>query len=163
VPLANARTAEYLVGKYTLSPLLTRVANRFNAEVLPLYGPTDTLRFLDVVPRDTQQQLQQHTTYLDRGVISINEARTDLGMQPAKLGDVTWPEYQQSLGKSAEPEPKDEPDEERQPLQIAGRQQEPANEDGAVDDADLETPKMHGASAELQALFLAAAKVVARG
>jgi len=161
VPLANARTAEYLVGKYTLAPLLTRVANRLNAEVLPLYGPTDNLRFLDVVPRDTQQQLQQHTTYLDRGVMTINEVRNDLGMQPATWGDVTWPEFQAQAGKSAEPEPAEEPDEERQPLQIVGRQQ--VREDAAVEDADLETPKMYSASAELQALFLAAAKVVARG
>ena len=161
VPLANARTAEYLVGKYTLSPLLTRLANRFNAEVLPLYSPTDNLRFLDVVPRDTQQQLQQHTTYLDRGVLTINEVRNDLGMQKVDWGEQTWPEYQQGLGKSAAPE--QEPEDERQPLQLAGRQQEPAGDDAAVDDADLETPKMHGAPAELQALFMAAAKVVARG
>lgn len=161
VPLANARTAEYLVGKYTLAPLLTRVANRLNAEVLPLYGPTDNLRFLDVVPRDTQQQLQQHTTYLDRGVMTINEVRNDLGMQPATWGDVTWPEFQAQAGKNAEPEPDEKPDEERQPLQIVGRQQ--VREDAAVEDADLETPKMYSASAELQALFLAAAKVVARG
>lgn len=161
VPLANARTAEYLVGKYTLSPLLTRLANRFNAEVLPLYSPTDNLRFLDVVPRDTQQQLQQHTTYLDRGVLTINEVRNDLGMQKVDWGEQTWPEYHKGLGKSAAPE--QEPEDERQPLQLAGRQQEPAGDDAAVDDADLETPKMHGAPAELQALFMAAAKVVTRG
>ena len=168
VPLANARTAEYLVGKYTLAPMLTRIANRLNAEVLTLYGPTDNLRFLDVVPRDTQQQLQQHTTYLDRAVITINEARNDLGMQPVEWGDKTWPEYQAEVGKSAEPEPQpgddEKPDEERQPLQIVARQPAPADEDAAVDDADLETPKLlHGAPAELQALFLAAARVVARG
>lgn len=162
VPLANARMAEYLVGKYTLSPLLTRLANRFNAEVLPLYGPKDTLRWLDVVPRDTQQQLQQHTTYLDRGVLSINEVRTDLGMQPAEWGDVTWPEYQATVGKSAEPEPEPEEDDRRAPLLIAGRQDE-RQEDDAVDAADLETPKALGAGPELQALFLAAARVVSRG
>lgn len=147
VPLANAKTAEYLVARYTISPLLTRLANRFNAELLPLYGDGHTLRFLDVVPRDTQQQLQQHSIYLDRGVLSINEARADLGMAPAAWGDQSWPSYQASL---AGPAPAEE-----EPI-------EPA-----VDDAELDPPKLLGAgqraSAELQALLLAAARVVARG
>ena len=52
VPLANARTAEYLFAKYTLHPLLLRIVYRLNAEVLTLYDPQHELRLAGVVPRD---------------------------------------------------------------------------------------------------------------
>lgn len=52
VNLANAKAAEYLFAKYTLRPALTRIAERFNAEILPLYGDGHTFGFENVVPRD---------------------------------------------------------------------------------------------------------------
>jgi len=58
VNLANAKTAEYLFAKYTLTPLLTRIVNRFNAEILPLYGEGHTLHAVDVVPRDELYESQ---------------------------------------------------------------------------------------------------------
>lgn len=166
VPLANVRSAEYLMAKYTIEPLLTRICGRFNAEVLPLYGDGHTLRALDVVPRDTQQELQQHQTYLDRAVMTINEVRADLGMKKMPWGDVTWPEYQATVGKP-EPEPERPAldriggaDNERRPMLQAGGKPDERPVDEALDMADTETPKM---LSDLPALFLAAARVVARG
>jgi len=93
VNLANARVAEYLFSKYTLKPALTRIESRFNSELLPLYGENHVLRFLNVVPRDAQQATESHRTYLDRGVMTINEVRSEIGYGPVQWGDMTVAEY----------------------------------------------------------------------
>ena len=67
VPLANARTAEYLVARYSIQPLLTRIANRFNAELLPLYGAGHTMRFLEVVPATSSSSCSS-TPHISTGV-----------------------------------------------------------------------------------------------
>jgi HK97 family phage portal protein len=88
VPLANARVAEYLFAKYTLLPALMRIQNRFNAELTPLYGEGHELRFLDVVPRDIEQELREQEAYLDRGVMTPNQVRRARGWEPVPWGDV---------------------------------------------------------------------------
>jgi len=49
---ATAQVAEYLFARYTMAPKLTRIAEKVNKDVMPLYGDGFTFAFVDVVPRD---------------------------------------------------------------------------------------------------------------
>jgi len=94
---AGASAAEYLFAKYTLSPLLERIRQRINSEVMPSYGNKHDFRFIDVVPRDTIQATSANVAYLDRGVMLINEVRTQIGLPQVDWGDITWPELRAKL------------------------------------------------------------------
>ena len=101
VNLANAKTAEYLFAKYTLSPLATRILARLNAEALPLYGGTAELRAPGLVPRDDVYDAQVAQTKATALGLLIKALGEKEGIKEAK---------RQQLVSAEVPEPKEEPE-----------------------------------------------------
>lgn len=91
VNLANARVAEHVFAKWTLAPKLTRIAEKVTADILaPHYGEGHELRFVDVVPRDQEFELRQWVSLLDRGALTVNEVRQQMGLDPVPWGDTPF-------------------------------------------------------------------------
>jgi len=85
---ANAQTGEYLFAKYTLLPMLTRIIERLNAELMSLYPDNAELRCLDVVPRDAAQEVAEREMNLRSSVVTPNEVRSAIGYDDAPWGNV---------------------------------------------------------------------------
>lgn len=98
VNLANALVAERVFAQFTMQPKLSRIAQRVNLEVMPLYGDEAEFGFVDVVPRDNEFDLQKRASYLDRAVYTINEVRQMEGLGDVEGGDVSLPQYLVQIG-----------------------------------------------------------------
>lgn len=90
---ANFEQAQELFCRYTLLPTIDFVADELNAKLMPLYGDgAKLIPDLDAIPElqsDRKAQADAESAKADRqaklfagGIISRNEARTALGMEP---------------------------------------------------------------------------------
>jgi HK97 family phage portal protein len=90
--LANLQASIALHMQLAISPRLQRRDEKLNEQLVPLYDPTARL-FLaseDPVPVDQQASIAQQTNDLKYGVVSINEIRSERGLDPVPWGHVPW-------------------------------------------------------------------------
>jgi len=87
--LANLTAAESQHMKKAIHPRLQRRDEKLNEQLIPKYDPTGRL-FLaseDPTPLDPEMLWQTYKTNMQFGVITINEARDDIGLPPVPWGD----------------------------------------------------------------------------
>jgi HK97 family phage portal protein len=87
--LANLQAAEAQHGRIAIRPRLQRRDEKLNEQLVPLYDPRGRL-FLaadDPVPANQDQVLRDNQAYLQSGVLTVNEVRSQLGLPPVAWGD----------------------------------------------------------------------------
>lgn len=83
----DSEMGEYMFARYTMDPKLARIAQQIDLSVMPYYGDDEEVRFVDVVPQDRELIARINADYLDRGVITVNEVRKEMGREPVDWGD----------------------------------------------------------------------------
>lgn len=81
---ANAEVAEYLFAKYTIAPMLTRIASQFNLDLMWRYEDDTHVGFVDVVPRDLETEAQVAADNADALEKLINMLGVEEGVAEAK-------------------------------------------------------------------------------
>jgi len=85
---SNMEAAYYSFLRDTIRPKLTMVAEKLNEKLLPRYADkTLYCKFDDPVPEDAKQMLAQREMLLRNWVITPNEERERLGLEPVEWGD----------------------------------------------------------------------------
>jgi len=117
---ANVEGAQYFHAKYGIQPRLRKIEEKINEKLLPMFDESGTLfaAFEDVVPEDKVSQLAERTQYVNAGVMTRNEARADMGLEPVEGGDTVYiPFNQVPIGETIrEPVPGEGNDEEADAL-----------------------------------------------
>jgi HK97 family phage portal protein len=86
---ANVDGAQYYHAKYGIAPRLRKIEEKLNEKLLPMFDDSGVLfaAFENPVPEDEAAALAERTGYVGSGIMAINEARADLGLEPADGGD----------------------------------------------------------------------------
>ncbi len=85
---ASAEQLDYTYAKDTLTPKLVMIAEALTKGILRDSGVKDKVFFYDsVIPKNLMIETTRNTQYLDRGVLTINEVRDEMGLQPVPWGD----------------------------------------------------------------------------
>jgi HK97 family phage portal protein len=84
---SNIAVLQWYCGQ-TINPLTSKLGSDFTRHLAPRFPEGHKLRvyYQDCTPADPQQQLAENTAYLDRGVITINEMRQELGRDKYPFG-----------------------------------------------------------------------------
>ncbi len=88
---ANAETGDAGWLKDTILPLTLQDEEKLNEVYLPLFGIEGDHAFLaydNPVPQNRQFELTKQSTLVTSGIMTINEARSESGMEPQEGGDV---------------------------------------------------------------------------
>ena len=87
---ATSELADRWYAKNTILPKITRIAEKLNEQLVPLYDPSGRLflNFDNPVPEDRELLMKENTEYVKAGILSVNEARLRLGM--AALDDESF-------------------------------------------------------------------------
>lgn len=87
---ANAETGDAGWLRDTIAPLLRMDEQFLNAEIVPLFDDTGDLflAYDSVVPANRDLERVERESLFDRGIITLNEARGELGYAPVENGDV---------------------------------------------------------------------------
>jgi len=87
---ANAETGDAGWMKDTILPLLRQDEEKLNEGYLPLFGIEDDafLAYDNPVPENRTFDLDRRTRLVTGGILTINEARSDDGMEPVEGGDL---------------------------------------------------------------------------
>lgn len=96
VNLANARVGEAQYQRDTILPRLTRIEEKLNEKLLPLYDENLFVSYDSPVPADKEYELKEKQFRLGSYVSPVNEIRDELGMDPVEWGEV--PLAQQGIG-----------------------------------------------------------------
>jgi HK97 family phage portal protein len=85
---ANSKSgdAEYLSD--TIVPRQRRIEERINNELCPMYDDKIFVAFDNPLDTDEDQELKMYDTYVKDGVMTVNEVRGKLGLEPVPWGDV---------------------------------------------------------------------------
>jgi HK97 family phage portal protein len=84
---ASAKEGNYAYMAYTISPKLRRIEQKLNEELASRFDERLFFAFDNPVPEDADFQLKQDDTYLKNKVMTVNEVRGKLGMEPVEWGD----------------------------------------------------------------------------
>jgi HK97 family phage portal protein len=88
---ANAESGESSWLRHTINPMLTTVEQWLNHSLLPMFGPEVAenccLAFDNPVEEDSAAKENSITTLADKAIITRNEARVTLGLEPVEGGD----------------------------------------------------------------------------
>lgn len=84
---ANADATILNWKRTTVTSEMKSIVNTLNEFLLPLYGDNIVLGFCDPVEEDEAQKIADVKTLKEADIISLNEARENLGMQPVDGGD----------------------------------------------------------------------------
>lgn len=81
---ANALVGEYSLAKHGIAPRLTVLEDAINRSLIPLFGdPTIFAAFDDPVPAQEEARLENAKVVVaTSGIVTINEARASLGLDP---------------------------------------------------------------------------------
>jgi len=84
---ADAGNAAYL--GMTILPRLARMESKLNEELCPLFDDSGRLfvQFTNPVPDNAEQEVKIQTAYIGAGVLSPNEVRAQMGLEPRDGGD----------------------------------------------------------------------------
>ena len=81
---ATSDRAEYWHSKNGITPRLRRIEQKLNEKLIPLYDDRLFVAFDSVIPENIEVQTSTNAIYLDKGVLSVNEVRRELGLPPYK-------------------------------------------------------------------------------
>ena len=127
---ANVDGAQYYHAKYGIAPRLRKIEEKVNEKLLPMFDDSGVLfcAFENPVPEDKASELAERTGYVGAGIMAINEARADMGLEPLANADVPLVAWTlRPLGDVTAPAPA--------PVATPGGGDEPT---GADEDADSE-------------------------
>ncbi len=86
---ANAEAGDYTFARWLIKPRLTRIKNKLNEQLLPMFkGSGIELDFDEIVPETIEQKQSLAESGVKAGWMTINEARKLNGFDPAPKGDV---------------------------------------------------------------------------
>lgn len=85
---ANAEAAEYTFSRWVVKPRLTRLRNKLNEQLAPLFGDNLELDFSNPVPANTELNMAMADAGFKGGYLTRNEARALLGESPVADGDI---------------------------------------------------------------------------
>ena len=87
---ANAEAGEYTFARWLIKPRLTRIKNKLNEQLLPMFSGTKGLEldFEEIVPETIEQKRQLAESGIKSGYMTINEARQMQGLDPVPQGNV---------------------------------------------------------------------------
>lgn len=86
---ANAEAGDYLFARWVVKPALTRIRNKLNEQLLPLFklsGKVE-LDFDEVVPETVEQRRMSAESGIKAGYLTINDARLLTGWDPVPTGE----------------------------------------------------------------------------
>ena len=79
---ASAEAGHYQLARNAILPRCRRLEQRLSQRLCPLFDDRLFLAFDSPVPRDREHELKARQAYLAAGVITVNEARSDIGLPP---------------------------------------------------------------------------------
>ena len=85
---ANAEAGHYQLAQNAILPRCRRLEQRLTQRFAALFDPRLVLAFDDPVPENRELRLTERTQAVSQGIISINEARADIGLDAITEGDV---------------------------------------------------------------------------
>ena len=85
---ANAEASEYTFSRWVLKPRLHRIRAKLNEQFIPMFGENLYFDYDSPVPEDVQRNLSVADTGFKSGYITRNEARTLVGLDSVRNGDV---------------------------------------------------------------------------
>lgn len=83
---STAESLEYAFMKGTILPKLTRIQEKINEQVMPVYDEKIFAQFDNPIPRDIETERKERETNLKWGVTTINEERKSLGLAETDWG-----------------------------------------------------------------------------
>jgi len=84
---ANAEASLLSWRRSTVRPDMKGICDTLNEFLVPLYGDNLLLGFCDPVEEDETEHINEVKTLIDADIISVNEAREELGYEPVDGGD----------------------------------------------------------------------------
>lgn len=84
---ANAESGDYRHAKNGVLPRLRKIEEKINERLLPLFDPKLFCAFDNPIKDDRAIVLAENTGYVNAGVLTLNEVRSDLGKEPVEGGD----------------------------------------------------------------------------
>jgi len=98
---ANAEATDYVFASRTIRPKMKRIIGQLNEFLVPIYGDNLFLDFKDPVPEDIKTMGDERRKNVSAGILSINEAREEIGEEPVEGGDTIYiPFNVQPLGET---------------------------------------------------------------
>ncbi|MBS6956530.1 MAG: phage portal protein [Enterocloster asparagiformis] len=85
---ATAEAARYIYATNVLTPRLMNRQDAINLQLLPIYGRDLLWEFDDIIPKDKEFEKGVAFDGWNNGLLTKNEAREKLDLEPAKKGDV---------------------------------------------------------------------------
>lgn len=85
---ATADAAQYIYAKNVLTPKLKNRQDAINQQLLPAYGEKLEWEFDDIIPHDQEFDKEVALDGWNYGLLTKNEAREKLGLEPAKNGEI---------------------------------------------------------------------------
>ena len=85
---ARAEADEYLFSRWLIKPRLTRIKEKLNEQLCPLFDENIELDFDSPVPENRELLISEAERGIKAGYLTINEARQMLGFDVLKTGDV---------------------------------------------------------------------------
>jgi len=79
---ATSEIAERVYAKNSVLPRITRIAEKLNEKLVPMFEPSGRLflAYDSPVPQDRKLLMEENVSYVNTGIITINEARLKLGL-----------------------------------------------------------------------------------
>lgn len=138
---ASAEASEYIYAKYTIKPIADDLIEFLNNNVAPFLDTTRKYYFdyEEFVPVNMEIELKEREIALNRQPYkTVNEVRAELGLPPAKGGDVIYGSpFQAPLGvptASPEPVPEDDEDDDAPTKAIPANVRKGLKKDRALND-----------------------------
>jgi HK97 family phage portal protein len=90
--LANLLASQMQHMQLAIDPRLQRRDEKINEQLIPLFDPSGRLFVAseDPTPVDADQQIAQKELDLKYGIVTVNEVRSERGLEPVPWGDVPW-------------------------------------------------------------------------
>lgn len=85
---ATADAAQYIYAKNVLTSKLRSRQDAINQQLLPAYGDDLVWEYDDIIPHDQEFDKATALDGWNAGLLTKNEARELLGVEPAKNGDI---------------------------------------------------------------------------
>lgn len=86
----KAEEADRTFWSECMKPKLLRIQSRLTEDLVKAYNPKWRIEFEEVVKKDEDKESQILDRYLNRGVLTINEAREKLGYEAVPWGDTAY-------------------------------------------------------------------------
>lgn len=88
---ANAEVADYRHAKNGIEPRIRKIEQKLNERIMPLYDERLFVAFDPCVPEDKEYLLKERETFVNAGIVTRDEVRSDAGRDPkGGLADVLW-------------------------------------------------------------------------